>query len=81
VGGWVGGWGGWGGWVGSYPLLSQAPTPVEVELGCDNCRQMSTKCLNKSELRTNVKNTVAVKDKEYLHLIGHKCVWTKPNNS
>jgi hypothetical protein len=25
-----------GGWVGSYPLLSQAPTPVEVELGCDN---------------------------------------------
>jgi hypothetical protein len=35
-----GGWvvGGWvvGGWVGSYPLLSQAPTHVEVELGCDN---------------------------------------------
>ena len=24
------------GWVGSYPLLSQAPTPVEVGLGCDN---------------------------------------------
>jgi hypothetical protein len=25
-----------GGWVvGSYPLLSQAPNPVEVELGCD----------------------------------------------
>ena len=24
------------GWVGSYPILSQAPTPVEVELGCDN---------------------------------------------
>jgi hypothetical protein len=22
--------------VGSYPLLSQVPTPVEVELGCDN---------------------------------------------
>ena len=22
--------------VGSYPFLSQAPTPVEVELGCDN---------------------------------------------
>ena len=22
--------------VGSYPLLSLAPTPVEVELGCDN---------------------------------------------
>ena len=22
--------------VGSYPLLSQAPTHVEVELGCDN---------------------------------------------
>ena len=28
--------GGVGGWVGSYPLLSQEPTPVEVELGCDN---------------------------------------------
>jgi hypothetical protein len=28
--------GGGGGVVGSYPLLSQAPTPVEVELGCDN---------------------------------------------
>jgi hypothetical protein len=22
--------------VASYPLLSQAPTPVEVELGCGN---------------------------------------------
>ena len=22
--------------MGSYPLLSLAPTPVEVELGCDN---------------------------------------------
>ena len=32
---------GGGGWVASYPLLSQAPTPVEVELGCDNnCRKM-----------------------------------------
>ena len=26
---------GWWGGVGSYPLSSQAPTPVEVELGCD----------------------------------------------
>ena len=26
----------WGGGVGSYPLLSLAPTHVEVELGCDN---------------------------------------------
>jgi hypothetical protein len=26
------------GWVASYPLSSQAPTPVEVELGCDNKR-------------------------------------------
>ena len=25
-----------GGVVGSYPLLSLTPTPVEVELGCDN---------------------------------------------
>ena len=25
----------WGGGVGSYPFLCQAPTPVEVELGCD----------------------------------------------
>ena len=31
---------GWGGGVGaSYPLLSQAPTPVEVELGCDKISQ------------------------------------------
>ena len=22
--------------MASYPLLSQAPTPVDVELGCDN---------------------------------------------
>jgi hypothetical protein len=29
----VPGW--WWGGVASYPLLSQAPTPVEVELGCD----------------------------------------------
>jgi hypothetical protein len=28
--------GGGGGVVGSYPLSSQAPTHVEVELGCDN---------------------------------------------
>ena len=27
--------GGWGGWVASYPLSSQAPNHVEVELGCD----------------------------------------------
>ena len=25
--------------MGSYPLLSQAPTPVEVELGCDKKRR------------------------------------------
>ena len=30
-------WGfGVGWWVGSYSLSSQAPTHVEVELGCDN---------------------------------------------
>ena len=28
--------GGCVGWVASYPLSSQAPTHVEVELGCDN---------------------------------------------
>jgi hypothetical protein len=36
------------GWVGSYPLLSQAPTPVEVELGCDKyilCMSLRN-CLN-----------------------------------
>jgi hypothetical protein len=27
---------GWWGGVGSYPLSSHAPTPVKVELGCDN---------------------------------------------
>jgi hypothetical protein len=30
---------GWGGVVGSYPLLSHAPTHVEVELGCDKKRK------------------------------------------
>ena len=25
--------------MASYPLLSQAPTPVEVELGCDNIKE------------------------------------------
>ena len=29
-----------GGGVGSYPLLSQAPTPVEVELGCDKNKKL-----------------------------------------
>ena len=28
--------GGGVGWVASYPFLSQAPTPAEVELGCAN---------------------------------------------
>ena len=32
----VPGWWGAGGWVVSYPLSSQVPTHVEVELGCDN---------------------------------------------
>jgi hypothetical protein len=27
--------------VDSYPLLSQAPTHVEVELGCDNLTRQS----------------------------------------
>jgi hypothetical protein len=34
---------GWGGGVGSYPLLSQAPTHVEVELGCDNKELLASK--------------------------------------
>ena len=33
-------WGGVGGVVASYPLLSQAPTPVDVEFGCDNKDQV-----------------------------------------
>jgi hypothetical protein len=32
---------GWVDGVGSYPLLSQAPTHVEVELGCDNLNSVS----------------------------------------
>ena len=28
--------------VASYPLSSQAPTPVEVELGCDNNPRVDT---------------------------------------
>ena len=31
--------------VASYPLLSLTPTPVEVELGCDNFRFLSPLCL------------------------------------
>ena len=31
------------GWVASYPFLSQAPTPVEVELGCDK-KDLKEKC-------------------------------------
>ena len=30
-----------GGWVASYPLSCQAPTHVEVELGCDNITEMT----------------------------------------
>ena len=45
----MGWWGGgvewWGGVVASYPLLSQAPTPVEVELGCDNINVFSVQTL------------------------------------
>ena len=34
-------------WVASYPLLSQAPTHVEIELGCDNrvLKFFTTNCL------------------------------------
>ena len=32
--------------VGSYPLSSQAPTPVEVELGCDNWCVHLLKCMS-----------------------------------
>ena len=31
--------------MGSYPLSSQAPTHVEVELGCDNCESYSVSIL------------------------------------
>ena len=31
--------------MASYPLLSQAPTPVEVELGCDNLSAASEEVL------------------------------------
>ena len=36
--------------VASYPLLSQAPTPVEVELGCDNLRHVFV-------IKTTIKKT------------------------
>ena len=35
--------------VGSYPLLSQAPTPVEVELGCDK-NTLNAKALSEFSL-------------------------------
>ena len=35
---------GGGGGVASYPLSSQAPTPVEVELGCDNYSNSHSRC-------------------------------------
>jgi hypothetical protein len=40
--------------VGSYPLLSLAPTPVEVELGCDNTLDQRQKIFNhRSTIRAN----------------------------
>ena len=37
--------------MGSYPLLSQAPTPVEVELGCDrNTIQDGSGAISSKEL-------------------------------
>jgi hypothetical protein len=42
------------GWVASYPLSCLAPTPVEVELGCDKI----TATLKKA-VRTHIKAHVA----------------------
>jgi hypothetical protein len=44
--------GGWGGVVGSYPLSSQAPTPVEVELGCDNIGVTANKNMFSNNVQT-----------------------------
>ena len=44
------GWWWGGGWMASYPLLSQAPTPVEAELGCDkNYQQSKESILNENQ--------------------------------
>ena len=56
----------WGGGVGSYSLLSQAPTPVEVELGCDNLISRTMDCrapVNRQQLRLlpDVCNYIAVR--------------------
>jgi hypothetical protein len=43
--------------VGSYPLSSQAPTPVEVELGCDNILKYRVYCIKKKKALQNDFNT------------------------
>jgi hypothetical protein len=41
--------------VGSYPLSSQAPTHVEVELGCDNIKTViKTPCYYLAVSNSNV---------------------------
>jgi hypothetical protein len=48
--------------VASYPLLSQAPTPVEVELGCDNkptkAKPTKTTPTNKKPTKTKPTKTI-----------------------
>jgi hypothetical protein len=46
--------------VGSYPLLSLAPTPVEVELGCDNrsCFIVPEKSQPMSSQRSTEQNAI-----------------------
>ena len=55
-----------GGGVGSYPLSSQAPTQVEVELGCDNTKNSSlpkfATLVSRTLLRPKLKNQLAIEN-------------------
>ena len=58
------------GGVDSYPLLSQAPTPVEVELGCDNKNITAKQALISVLCRFRMK--LAVSDFGNLRALSHK---------
>ena len=49
---------GW--WVGSYPVLSQVPTPFEVELGCDNLIPRTTISVVTGEIVS--RSTIRIRD-------------------
>ena len=71
---------GWWGGVGSYPLSSQAPTPVEVELGCDNYGEAID--LNKYPVTIRKQsyclmptNMSEKETKQWLHILIQVSIW------